>query len=60
MSFPLKEILTSKGINPPGDQLPQLESKWLEIQALKHDLDEWLAGEADIALRNVPGGTWNG
>ena len=38
------------------EHLEKIESKWAEILELKGDLGEVNLDDADIALRNIPGG----
>lgn len=56
MSLSVKEVLADKGIHPTDEHLAKIESKWAEIQELKGDLENVNLDDADIALRNIPGG----
>ena len=56
MSMSIQETLAVKGVNPSAEHLEKLESKWAEIQQLKTDLGELPIDDADISLRNIPGG----
>lgn len=56
MALSVKELLAEKGIKPSAEHLNELESKWAEIQTLKGDLSGLALDDADIAVRNIPGG----
>lgn len=60
MSVSVKDLLASKGIHPTEEHLVKIESKWAEIEQLKGKLDDINLDDADIALRNIPGGDHNG
>ncbi|MBD8029767.1 hypothetical protein [Corynebacterium gallinarum] len=60
MSVSVKDLLALKGIHPSEEHLQKLESKWAEIEQLKANLDNINLDDADIALRNLPGGDHNG
>lgn len=56
MSISVKEVLAEKGIHPSEQHLEKIEAKWAEIQQLKQGLENMNLNDADIALRNIPGG----
>lgn len=56
MSFSVKDALAERGITPSPEHLQKLEAKWEEIQGLKKKLDVVPLDDADIAVRNIPGG----
>lgn len=56
MSFSVKDALAARGIRPSDEHLEKLEAKWEEIQGLKKNLDVVALDDADIAVRNIPGG----
>lgn len=56
MSVSIKELLAERGINPSEEHLQKLEAKWAEVQELKGNLAQVRLDDADIALRNTPGG----
>lgn len=56
MALSVKELLAEKGIKPSAAHLDKLESKWAEVRALKGDLSGLALDDADIAVRNIPGG----
>lgn len=56
MSFSVKDTLAERGIHPTPENLEKLEAKWEEIQGLKKNLDAVALDDADIAVRNIPGG----
>ena len=56
MALTIQEILAAKGVNPSDEHLRSLEAKWAETLELKGDLNSINLDDADIALRNIPGG----
>lgn len=56
MSISVKELLAEKGVHPTDEHLEKIEVKWAEIQQLKGSLEGANLDDADIALRNIPGG----
>lgn len=56
MTVSVQDILHAKGIRPGSEHLEKLEAKWAEIQELKGDLARINIDDADISLRNIPGG----
>lgn len=56
MTLSIKDALSARGVHPTADELQKIEAKWAEISALKGDLAEIEIDDADIAVRNIPGG----
>lgn len=56
MTLSIEQLLADKGIHPAPEHLPRLEAKWAEIRERRSDLAGVALDDADIALRNVPGG----
>ena len=56
LSISVKDTLADKGIHPSDEHLKKIEAKWAEIRQLKGDLENANLDDADIALRNIPGG----
>lgn len=60
MGFSIKQRLAEQGVHPTDEYLTKIEAKWQEIAALKDDLGTVASpartADADIALRNIPGG----
>lgn len=56
MSFSVKDALAARDIHPSPEHLQKLESKWEEVLSLKQNLDVVPLDDADIAVRNIPGG----
>lgn len=56
MSISVKDILADKGVHPSEEHLKKIEAKWAEIRQLKGNLENANLDDADIALRNIPGG----
>ncbi len=56
MALSVKDLLAEKGVKPSAEHLDKLEAKWAEVQTLKGDLNGLALDDADIALRNIPGG----
>ncbi|WP_245569722.1 hypothetical protein [Gordonia shandongensis] len=50
------DTLAARGLVPTAAELEKIEAKWAEISALKKDLATVDIDDADIALRNLPGG----
>lgn len=59
MTPSIQSVLAAKGVNPTAEHLDKLETKWAEIQELKPDYTTAGLDDADIALRNIPGGDHN-
>ena len=56
MTASLQQKLADNGVHPTPEHLDRLAAKWAEIRARKGDLAGAALDDADIALRNVPGG----
>lgn len=56
MSLSIKELLENKGIKPREEDLEILETRWKGLAELRGDLEGINKDDADIALRNIPGG----
>lgn len=56
MTVSVQQMLEAKGITPGPGHLEKLEAKWAEIQELKGGLANIHLDDADIAVRNIPGG----
>lgn len=56
MTLSIKDALAARGVSPSADELVRVEAKWAEIVALKGDLDNIEIDDADISVRNIPGG----
>lgn len=56
MTSSIKDALAAKGVPPSAEELVKIEAKWAEIVALKGDLGNIDIDDADISLRNLPGG----
>lgn len=56
MTVSIEALLAAKGIHPKPENIDRLENKWEEIQNLKGDLSNIALADADISLRNLPGG----
>ena len=56
LSLSIKELLENKGIKPREEHLEILETRWKGLAELRGDLEGINKDDADIALRNIPGG----
>lgn len=56
LSLSIKELLENKGIKPREEHLEILETRWNGLAELRGDLEGINKDDADIALRNIPGG----
>ena len=56
LSLSVKEMLENKGINPREEHLEILEKRWQGMKELRADLEGANIDDADIGLRNIPGG----
>lgn len=56
LSLTIKELLTHKGIKVREEHLEELEQRWKGMQELRGDLSGINTDDADISLRNIPGG----
>lgn len=56
MTLSIQEQLEDKGIPVKPEHLPLLQTRWDAIQELKKKIDSARLDDADISLRNIPGG----
>lgn len=56
MSLSVKQLLENKGIKPREEHLETLENRWGGLQALRGNLENANIDDANISLRNIPGG----
>lgn len=56
MTLSVKQLLENKGIQVKSEHLELLEARWKGMQELRGDLEGVNIEDADIALRNIPGG----
>ncbi|MGE7920140.1 hypothetical protein ACQKM9_14580 [Viridibacillus sp. NPDC093762] len=56
MSLSIQELLENKGIQVKKDHFESLQEKWEGIQALRGNLEGANIDDADISLKNIPGG----
>lgn len=56
LSLSIKEILENKGIKPREAHLEILDTRWKGMAALRGDLEDVAIDDADIGMRNIPGG----
>lgn len=56
MSLSVKEMLENKGIKPREEHLEILEKRWNGMAELRGDLKDVPIDDADIGIRNIPGG----
>ncbi|QGG49690.1 hypothetical protein [Lysinibacillus pakistanensis] len=56
MSLSIQQILENKGITPKSEHLEQLKTRWEGMQSLRGNLEGIAIDDADIAIRNLPGG----
>ncbi|GAA4260889.1 hypothetical protein [Dietzia aurantiaca] len=56
MTLSIKDALAAKGLHPSADELDRIESTWAQIAGLRRDLDTINTADADVAIRNIPGG----
>lgn len=56
MTLSIKDALAAKGLHPSADELDRIESTWAQIAGLRRDLDTIHTADADVAIRNIPGG----
>ncbi|GIN93983.1 hypothetical protein J6TS1_26140 [Siminovitchia terrae] len=56
MKLSIQEKLEDKGITVKEGHLPLLQTRWDAIQDLKKKIDSANLDDADISLRNTPGG----
>lgn len=56
LSLSVKEMLENKGIKPREEHLEILEQRWSGMAKLRGDLEGIAIDDADIGIRNIPGG----
>lgn len=56
MSLSIKELLENKGIKPREEHLEILDTRWNGMAELRGSLDGVAIDDADIGVRNIPGG----
>jgi len=56
LSLSVEEMLKNKGIKPKKEHLDTIEKRWKGLQALRGNLENANIDDADISLRNIPGG----
>lgn len=56
MKLSVKEILEHQGITPTPEHLDILEQRRAEMAELRGSLEGIALDDADIAVRNIPGG----
>ncbi len=56
LTLSVKQLLENKGIQAKPEHLEILESRWKGMQELRGTLEGINIEDADIGLRNIPGG----
>lgn len=56
LSLSIKELLENKGIKPREEHLEILDTRWKGMAELRGNLDGVPIDDADIGMRNIPGG----
>ncbi|WP_233189640.1 MULTISPECIES: hypothetical protein [unclassified Sporosarcina] len=56
LSLSVQQLLESKGIQAKPEHLEILESRWNGMKKLRGTLESVKIEDADIGLRNIPGG----
>jgi len=56
LALSVQELLEDKGLTVKEEHLGKLENRWKGIQNLRGNLDNVNIDDADIGLRNIPGG----
>lgn len=56
MALSIKEMLENKGIKPREEHLGILDTRWKGMAKLRGDLADIPIDDADIGMRNIPGG----
>lgn len=56
LALSVKELLENKGIKSRDEHLEILEQRWKGMKELRSDLKGANIDDADISLRNIPGG----
>lgn len=60
MTLSIKDVLAAKGLHPDAGELARIESTWQQIAGLRRDPTTVDTADADVALRNIPGGDHHG
>lgn len=56
MPLSVKQLLELQGIKPRDEHLETLEDRWEKLLALRGNLESANVEQANISLRNIPGG----
>ncbi|GAB3055685.1 hypothetical protein [Virgibacillus ainsalahensis] len=56
MSLSVQSLLENKGYRVKAEHVEVLEFRWQALQTLKGNLENANVDDADIGLRNIPGG----
>ncbi len=56
LSLSIQDVLKNKGIEVKQAHLNVLEARWENMKALRADLKHANIDDADIGVRNIPGG----
>lgn len=56
MSQLIRDLLADRNIHPSDTELAGLAARWQGLQRQRGSLEGIALGEADIALRTIPGG----
>lgn len=56
LSLSIKELLENKGIKAREKHLEILDTRWKGMADLRGNLDGVAIDDADIGMRNIPGG----
>lgn len=56
LTLSVKELLENKGIRVRKEHLDILETRWKGLAELRGELENVNIDDADISVRNIPGG----
>lgn len=56
LSLSIQKLLNNRGIEVKETHLNVLEARWTGMQALRGKLEHAKIDDADIGIRNIPGG----
>jgi hypothetical protein len=56
MSLSIQQLLENRGITAKSEHLELLQTRWESMQSLRGNLEGIAIDDADIAIRNIPGG----
>jgi len=56
MSLSIQQLLENRGITAKSEHLELLQTRWESMQSLRSNLEGIAIDDADIAVRNIPGG----